>query len=99
MARWSRCLLEIQRTERGMAILGFLQNAWFKDPVGAQKIFDRYPERRNELIARFLFAGCLTGRNLRKALGEDLCETIIWEETSPKIGGYSSARFPPEPEH
>lgn len=80
-------------------ILCILQNQWFKDPEGVKRIFQRWPEKRNYLISTYLFMGCLTGRRLRSAFGEELCDEIVWEEASPEIGGVSSAKFPADPKH
>jgi hypothetical protein len=66
---------------------------WFKNPDSAKRIFAKYPEERNNLIAKFLFMGCLTGRKLRQAFGEELCDAIIWEEAHSEIGGASASRF------
>lgn len=81
-----------------MTILAFLQNMWFKNPEAAKDVFARHPERRNQLIGTYLFMGCLTGQRLEAAFG-DLCDTIIWEEVSPEIGGRSSAIFPADHKH
>lgn len=81
-----------------MKVLAVLQNQWFKNPAKVREIYARNPELRNKLIARFLFAGCLTGKRLRAAFG-DLCDAIIWEEASPKIGGFSASKFEPDPAH
>ncbi len=83
-----------------MKILAFLQNQWFKNPAAARRSYERWTREspRHELNAYFLFAGCKTGRVLRKAFG-DLCDTIIWEEASPEIGGRSSSSFKPDPKH
>jgi hypothetical protein len=81
-----------------MKILAILQNQWFKDPEAVQAIYDRHPDRRNDLNSRYLFMGCLTGRRLQQALG-DLCDSIIWEEASPKVGGFSASKFPADPKH
>lgn len=51
---------------------------------------------REFYIKTFLFWGCLTGRRLKKELGEEYCDKIVWEEVSPEIGGYSAAKFPPD---
>lgn len=80
-------------------ILCILQNQWFKDPEGIKRIFERWPQKRNYLISTYLFMGCLTGKRLRSAFGEQLCDEIIWEEASPEIGGVSSAKFPADPKH
>jgi hypothetical protein len=81
-----------------MRVLAFLQNQWFRNPAKVQHIYERHPELRNELIARFLFSGCLTGRRLREALG-DLCDQITWEETSPLLGDRSGSQFPADLTH
>lgn len=81
-----------------MKILAILQNQWFKDPEKVKQIYARNPEHRNELIKRFLFMGCLSGRRLQQAFG-DLCNTIIWEEASSEIGGFSASAFPADVEH
>jgi hypothetical protein len=82
-----------------MKVLAFLQNAWYRNPDKIAALFARRPERRNDLVARFLFAGCLTGRRLRQALGNDWCNRIIWEETSPRLGDHSSAKFKADQVH
>lgn len=82
-----------------MTILAFLQNSWFKNPEKAREVFARHPEMRNKLIAQFLFMGCLTGKRLQSAFGEDLCDRIIWEEASANIGDKSGARFQADHDH
>lgn len=72
-----------------MKILAFLQNMWVNDPERVKKMIaeSEHSERlRRHFIARALFAGCKTGRQLRKELG-DLCDTIVWEEASREILG------------
>lgn len=85
--------------EPPIKILAFLQNQWFKDPEKAAEIFERHPDRRNDLIRLYLFAGCLTGRRLSAAFGDPLCRMITWEETSPRIGGESGSKFKPDFAH
>lgn len=80
-------------------ILAFLQNLWHKEPERVKEIYARYPSQRNDLIARFLFMGCLTGRRLMDALKPDLTSRIIWEETSREIGNYASSKFEPDLTH
>jgi hypothetical protein len=75
-----------------------LQNQWFREPEQVQAIYDRYPDQRNNLIAKFLFMECLTGQRLRQAFGE-LCDGIIWEEASPTVGGFAGSKFPADLEH
>lgn len=82
-----------------MKIVGILQNQWFRDPEGVKQIFDRWPNKREYLIASYLFMGCLTGRRLRSAFGEDLCDQIVWEEASPEIGGAANSKFPADAKH
>jgi hypothetical protein len=82
-----------------MIVLAFLQNMWFKDPNKVRAVFQRNPEHRNQLIATYLFMGCLTGRRLLQVFGDDLCDKIIWEECSPEIGGRACALFPPDVAH
>ena len=82
-----------------MKILVFLQNQWFDNPDKVRQIFERHPGRRSNLIKGYLFAGCLTGRRLREAWGDDLCNAIVWENASPQIGDKSSASFPADLEH
>ena len=80
-------------------ILAFLQNQWFREPEKVKAIMERNPGKRNWFIGTYLFMGCLTGRRLEAALGEDLCNEIIWEEVSPEIGGKSSSAFPADLPH
>lgn len=76
-------------------IVAFLQNQWFKNPERARRTYAMFgDERRHELNARFLFAGCTTGRNLQKTFGPELCDRIIWEETSREVGDRPSSIFP-----
>src|SRR5687768_106630 len=88
-------------------IMGLLQNQWFKDPERIPRLmelYNRYEDKlkeppRNRFIRDMLFLGCLTGKRLRKCLGEDLCGDIVWEEVSPQIGGSPGSVFPPDAEH
>jgi hypothetical protein len=82
-----------------MRILSFMQNQWFKDPAKVKAIYARNPDKRNYFIRTFLFMGCLSGRRLQKALGEELCRQIVWEEASPEIGGASGSSFGADEEH
>lgn len=82
-----------------MKILAILQNQYFKDPEHVKAIFARHPDKRNDLVRRFLFAGCLTGKRLLQAFGESLCQKIVWEEASKEIGGISSSVFKADAEH
>lgn len=83
-----------------MRILAFLQNQWFKDPDRVRAMYEERPDLRNTYIRYFLFMGCLTGRRLSTALGDEICqEHIIWEEVSPEIGGHSASKFPADLKH
>src|SRR6266568_1090430 len=82
-----------------MKIVAFMQNQWFRNPHKAREIFDKHSNKREELIARFLFAGRgLSGRRLQAAFG-DLCDQIVWEESSTNFGGESSSLFPADMAH
>lgn len=90
-----------------MKTLGLMQNQWLH-PANAHR-FERacesyagkpiYWKYREMVIRMALFAGCKSGRRLKMAFGEDVCEQIHWEEASPKVGTYASAVFPPDGEH
>lgn len=93
-----------------MKIVAFLQNQWFKNPAAIKAQIEEAPARhphkfktyadaREWYLAAYLFFGCTTGRRLRAAFGEELCDKIIWEEQSPEIGGKASAAFPPDFAH
>lgn len=82
----------------GVKIVAFLQNQWFKDPERVRAMIARHPEMRNQLLTRFLFAGCPTGKKLGRAFG-DLCGRIVWENASPLIGGQASSKFPADLDH
>lgn len=59
--------------------------------------YDQDPESqkrlRRKLTAHALFAGCKTGRVLKKCLGADLCDRIVWDESSRDIGSHASSVF------
>lgn len=81
-----------------MKILAVMQNQWFRDPEAVRRIMGKRPQWRRQLIARFLFAGCRSGRVLKSVFGERINE-IVWEEASPEIGGHASSAFPADPVH
>lgn len=84
-----------------MIILAILQNQWVRDPETVRKAIaaSSNPKAyRRRFNAYALFAGCMTGRRLRKEFGE-LCDTIVWEEASPEIGGHSASSFPADLDH
>lgn len=86
-------------------IVAFLQNQWFNNPERVRQILanPRYGKNAHEWreyhVAAFLFMGCLTGKRLRAALGEEWTGRIVWEEVSREIGGKSSSVFPADLEH
>jgi hypothetical protein len=88
-----------------MKTVAFLQNQWFDDPDGVRQMLARHDHEpivrervRRRLIHYALFAGCLTGRRLKKAFG-DLTSEIIWEEGSRVISGNSRDFHPPDSVH
>jgi hypothetical protein len=84
-----------------LKVIAFLQNMWVRDPDKVRKMIERDTtgELRGRIIEYALFAGCLTGRRLKAALGEEWCERIIWEEASPVITGEAKTAPPPDPTH
>ncbi len=90
-----------------MKIVAFLQNQWFKNPERVRCHYERQPDetvehwrhRCSRLNCRYLFAGCVTGRRLRDAFGDDLCGQIIWENVSPRIAGKASECFGVDQDH
>lgn len=90
-----------------MVIVAFLQNMWLRDPARYQRHLARWvkdgaekaEQFRLKTQARALFAGCLTGRRLRAALGDDLCQEIVWEEASPVVADNPKDYHPPCHDH
>ncbi len=85
-------------------VVAFLQNQWF--PARhlatielAYRLHGPTPEDRADLNARYLFFRCLTGRRLRAAFGDELCDRIVWENASPRIATEASGAFPPDLGH
>jgi hypothetical protein len=87
--------------DRTMKVLAFLQNMWVRDPDKARRMIERDAtgKLRERLISYALFAGCLSGRRLKVALGEDWCDRITWEEASPVITRTPSECPPADPGH
>lgn len=82
-----------------MQTLAFLQNQWVRNPERVERMIQLKGERYRQLFIRYaLFAGCLTGRRIKAAFGDDI-DAIAWDETSPEIGGKASSRFPADLEH
>lgn len=94
----------LKRGDDAALIVAFLQNAWYP-PEHIPSITRIYAKRgksldgRAELNARFLFCRPVTGRRLREAFGEELCDQIAWHEISPQFGTKSSDVFPPDLNH
>lgn len=84
-----------------MKIVAFLQNMWVRNPARVRRMLDRDTtgKLRERVLAHALFAGCLTGRRLRAGLGEELCDSIVWEEASPVIADNPQDYHAPDPEH
>jgi|SRR6185369_307404 len=84
-----------------MKIVAFLQNMWVRNPAKARAMIQRDPtgKLREKLIAYALFAGCLTGRRLKAALGEDYCSRIVWDECSPTIADNPKDYHAPDQRH
>lgn len=83
-----------------MTIVAFLQHLWVKDPDRVRAIIARGgTAARRRVVRTTLFGGCLTGRRLLAAFGQDLCDRIIWEEASPEIAGDAKTIFKPDHEH
>lgn len=72
-----------------MVILAFMQNMWVKDVDRVERLIAKHGERyRQRAIAMFLFAGCVSGRRLKQAFGDELCGQIKWDEVSRQISGH-----------
>lgn len=83
-----------------MKTVAFLQNMWVKNPERVRWMIAQNGERyRRRLIEMLLFAGCLTGRRLRAAFGDELLAGIVWEETTRQIAGDPKTIFPTDLEH
>jgi hypothetical protein len=85
-------------------ILAVMQNMWVREPLRvaamlARQETDHQREKlRRLLIERALFAGCKTGRILRQVFG-DLCEEMVWEESTREIASNPRDTFPPDDRH
>lgn len=82
-----------------MKTVAFLQNMWVRDPDHARGSLATYGDRWwRRATYQFLFGGCLSGRRLKSAFG-DLCQTIIWEESTREIAGDPRTILAPQPAH
>jgi len=88
-------------------ILAIMQNMWLTRPEDHEAALAHAEELRGaegrekfrrRFIHRALFAGCLSGRVLKKHLGT-LCDSIIWEEASRVVTNSASACPPADLGH
>lgn len=83
-----------------MIALAFLQNMWVRDPDRVRALIEKHGEEyRTRFMRQALFAGCLTGRRIKAAFGDELLRTIHFEEASREIAGDSKTICPPDPDH
>lgn len=85
-----------------MKVLAFLQNMWVKDPAKVQVSLDRWkdtPEFWNRMVASLLFSGCITGRRIKTAFGDDLAFSIIYDECTKEIADNPKVILKPDFEH
>lgn len=81
-------------------ILAFLQNMWVRRPDDLRRAIAKNGEEFRMMFMRYaLFAGCKTGRNLKKAFGEELIDRIVFEETTREIAGDPKTIFPADLKH
>jgi hypothetical protein len=83
-----------------MKIVTFLQNQWFRDPERMKRQLEvEFKGDRERFIKLWLFWSCRTGQNLESAFTKELCDEIVWEETSREIGGHASSKFTADLDH
>lgn len=79
---------------KGPRCLAIMQNQWLKDPATQYRALEDAEKRRGiefrtkmwrRMIQYALFAGCQSGRVLKRHLGEELCEEMVWDEASKII--------------
>ena len=80
-------------------IVAFMQNMWVKDPVKVQAMIDRHPDKWNWYVKAFLFSGCITGRRIKQAFGEELANSIIYEECTKEIADNPKTICKPDLKH
>lgn len=79
--------------------VAFLQNVWVKDPEKFRYLIKRHGEEfRRRALTYALFAGCLTGKRIKRAFG-DSTDIIAWDEASRHIGDKASSKFPADLDH
>lgn len=83
-----------------MIALAFLQNMWVRDPDRVRALIEKHGEEyRTRFMHQALFSGCLTGRRIKAAFGDELLRTIHFEEASREIAGDSKTICQPDPDH
>lgn len=81
-------------------VLAFLQNVWVKDPEWFKRqVAEGGEARRLKLMRRLLFMQCLSGRRLKQAFGDGLCQRIVWEESTREVAGDPRTVFPADMGH
>ena len=75
-----------------MKVLCILQNQWANNPDQLNALYAKYPGKRNEIIARLLFRGSLTGQRIESVFGDMMKEhAFIFDEASTTITKASSS--------
>lgn len=85
-----------------------MQNQWLRNPERHERDLADVLKRRGKaaevklwrrMIHYALFAGCRSGQVLMTNLGEDLCNMIVWDESTRVIGSRASDNPPADFEH
>lgn len=86
-------------------ILCFMQNQWEADSNRWNAYWEEkratpdYHKLRLYIIGGYTRSGySATAKRLQKAFG-DLAEEMEWENSTPKVGGFSASKFPPDLDH
>lgn len=83
-----------------MKILCILQNQWAKDPDRVLALHAEHPGRRNEIITRLLFAGCLTGHRIEMVFGDMMKQhAFIFDEASTVVTSSAKGNPPYNANH
>jgi hypothetical protein len=90
-----------------MPIVAFMQNQWLHNAAKHQRRQDdlrasdlaQWWTHRRRAIPFALFRGCRSGRILTAALGQALCDHILWEEASTRIADNPRTVVPADPQH
>jgi hypothetical protein len=80
-------------SNRTAVALAFLQNSYYGNDRAAERMRETFARigddyrQRAYVIGYGVFAGCRTGRNLRRTFGTELCRHVIeWENASRFCG-------------